>query len=120
MDTNEYHFVSKEERNWATIAHLSALSGFVIPLGTVLGPLAVWLLKKEGYPFVDDQGKEALNFQISFLIYTIIASVLMLVLIGFALLPIVLIVEFILTIVAAIKANEGKHYRYPLTIRFVK
>jgi uncharacterized Tic20 family protein len=120
METNEYHVISKEERNWATIAHLSALSGFVVPFGTVLGPLVVWLLKKEAYPFVDDQGKEALNFQISFLIYTIVASVLMLLLIGFVLLPIVLIVEFVLTIVAAIKANEGLHYRYPLTIRFLK
>lgn len=114
------HTLSKEERTFGMLCHLAALAGYVIPLGTILGPLVVWLLKRESSPFVDDQGKEALNFQISFLIYIIISVILCLLLIGFLLLIALGIVGLILVIMAAIKAYEGESYRYPLTIRFIK
>ncbi|HET7615333.1 MAG TPA: DUF4870 domain-containing protein, partial [Bacillales bacterium] len=65
-------------------------------------------------------GKEALNFQISFTIYAIISGILMLVLIGFVLLLVIGVVWFILVIVATVRAGEGRVYRYPLTIRFIK
>ena len=71
-------------------------------------------------PFASDQGKECLNFQISMLIYIIISGILTLILIGFAFLVILYVLNIILTIIAAIKANEGVTYRYPLTMRFVK
>ena len=80
----------------------------------------VWLLKRDSSPFVDEQGKEALNFQISFLIYIIISIILCVLLIGFVLLIALGIAELILVIMAALKANEGVSYRYPLTIRFIK
>src|SRR5687768_9744196 len=73
---------AKEEQNWAMICHLAALSGFVIPLGNVLGPLVVWLIKKDTMPLVDKHGKEALNFQITVTIAMVISIVLMFVLIG--------------------------------------
>ena len=71
-------------------------------------------------PFASDQGKECLNFQISMLIYVIISAILTLILIGFAFLVILYVMNIILTIIAAIKANEGVTYRYPLTMRFIK
>jgi uncharacterized Tic20 family protein len=112
---------NKDARTWATVCHLSALSTFVgVPLGNVLGPLVVWLLKRNDYPFVDDQGKEALNFQISMTLYGIIAGILVILLVGIALLALVAVADFILVIVASMKANDGERYRYPFTIRLIR
>lgn len=109
---------TQEARTWAMVCHILGLAGLLgIPFGNILGPLVVWLLKKEQFAFVNEQGKEALNFQITMLIYGIVAGILCFVLIGFLLLPIVLIAWLVLTIVAAIKAKDGVHYRYPFTIR---
>ncbi|TXH10386.1 MAG: DUF4870 domain-containing protein [Gammaproteobacteria bacterium] len=101
-------------------AHLASLVGIVIPLGTILGPLVVWLVKKDTMPFVDDQGKEAVNFNITVLIAVIVSGLLTLVLIGFVLLFAVGIAWLVLTIMAAMKANEGAAYRYPFTLRLIK
>ena len=112
---------NKDARTWATVCHLSALSAFVgIPLGNILGPLVVWLLKRNDHPFVDDQGKEALNFQISMTIYGIVAGVLVILLVGIALLALVAVADFILVIIASMKANDGERYRYPFTIRLIQ
>jgi uncharacterized protein len=112
--------LSSTERNWAMACHLSALCGYVIPLGWILGPLVVWLIKREEFEFVDDQGKEALNFQISVLIYGIVSAILCLLLIGFLLLFALAIFHLVMVIVASVKASSGIRYRYPLTIRFLK
>jgi uncharacterized Tic20 family protein len=109
----------KQERTWGMLCHLSALGVFVFPLGNVIGPLIVWLVKKEESPFVDDQGKESLNFQISFTIYCLVASILILVAIGVILLIALGIAFLILVIIASIKANEGEEFRYPLTLRLI-
>ena len=109
----------KDQRMWAMLCHLSALAGFIIPLGNVIGPLVIWMLKKDDYPIVGGQGKESLNFQISMTIYIIVSLVLIIVLIGIALLILLGIFELIVIIIASIKANEGVKYRYPLTIRFI-
>ncbi|XHR28181.1 MAG: DUF4870 domain-containing protein [Chthoniobacteraceae bacterium] len=112
---------SKEERTWAMVAHLSALSGhFIPPVGQILGPLVVWILKRDEYPLVNDQAKEALNAQISFTIYFIISVLLMPILIGFALFGIVWLADLVLIIIAAVAANEGKRYRYPFIFRWIK
>lgn len=111
---------SADEKTWGMFAHLAALAGFIIPFGNIIGPLVVWLIKKDEMPFVDDQGKEALNFQITVLIAVLICIVLMLVLIGFLLLPIVGIAALVMIIIAAIKANEGTAYRYPFALRLIK
>lgn len=76
-------------------------------------------MKKDESRFVDHHGKEAINFQISVTIYTFIAAISIIVLLGIVLLPAVLIFDLVLTIIAAIKANDGAYYRYPLTIRLV-
>lgn len=110
-----------EERSGGMLCHLASFAGFLgIPFGSILGPMLVWMTKKDKSPFVDDQGKEALNFQISIHIYLIISLVLIFVLIGLVLLPAVALFDVILTIIAAVKANNGERYRYPLTIRFIK
>jgi uncharacterized Tic20 family protein len=107
-------------RTWCVACHLSALAGFVIPaFGHILGPLIVWLIKRGDSSEIDAHGKEALNFQISMLIYNIVAGLLCLVLIGFALLAILHILNVVFVIIAALKTGEGQIYRYPLTIRLV-
>ncbi|MFA5684440.1 MAG: DUF4870 domain-containing protein [Lysobacteraceae bacterium] len=111
---------SAESRQWAMFAHLSALIGFLIPFGNVLGPLVIWQIKKNEMAFVDDQGKEALNFQITVLIAVVACLVLSVVLIGFLLLPLVGIAALVFTIIGGIKANNGETYRYPFTLRLVK
>nr|WP_317270998.1 DUF4870 domain-containing protein [Arthrospira sp. PLM2.Bin9] len=118
--TNRRNQIDQESRTWGMIAHLSSFVGYVIPVANIVGPLVIWLLKKDEMPFVEDQAKEALNFQISILIYLCVSIVLILFLIGIPLLFAVLVFDLIFTIVAASKANEGIRYRYPLTLRFIK
>jgi len=121
IDTEPSIAQTYDERLWGMLTHLVALSGFIVPpLGFVLGPLIIWLIKKDQYPFVNDQGKESLNFQISMMIYMAVSVLMFLILIGFITLFILIVMEFILVIVASVAANEGKPYRYPMTIRFIK
>ncbi len=113
--------VSKEEQNWAMVCHLSALAGFVVPFGNILGPLFVWLIKRGEIPLVDTHGKEALNFQITVFGAIIIAAISMVILIGFILLPLVGLAALILTIMAAVKVSGGQtDYKYPFAIRLIK
>jgi len=123
--------VSAEERQWAMFAHLSALAGGLLTSavggwGFFIGPLVIWLMKKDTMPFVDDQAKEALNFNITvsaIFLALLLLSVLTLG-IGFLVtLPIMAIVgigALVLVVMAAMKANNGERYRYPLTIRLIK
>lgn len=91
---------------------------FGIP--AVIGPVIVWAIKKQDDPFVDFHGKEAVNFNISFLIYAVVSAILILLLVGVILLPVVLLTWFVLVIVGAVKAGAGEYYRYPFTIRWVQ
>jgi uncharacterized Tic20 family protein len=100
--------------------HLAAFCTLIIPFGNLLGPLLLWQLKKDADPFIDAQGKEALNFQITVTLAAVISFMLMLVVIGFALLILVGVGALILTIIAGVKANEGVAYRYPFTWRLIK
>lgn len=110
---------SAEERQWAMFAHLSALVGVIIPLGSIIGPLVVWLIKKDTMPFVNDQGKEALNFNITVAIAAIVGWILCFILIGFLVLAVLAIAWLVFVIIATIKANEGTTYRYPFTLRLI-
>lgn len=105
---------------WEVLCHVSALAGYIIPFGNIIGPLVVWLMKKAESAEVDYHGKEALNFQISVAIYAIIGLLLVLVVIGIPLLIALGIANIVFMIIAAIKASNGERYRYPCTIRFVK
>ena len=114
-----------DERTWAMLGHLSAFSAFITGIGCVLGPLIVWLVKRDTMPFAGEQAKEALNFNITVIIAAVGLWVLTILTLGIGLLltvplGLVLFVGWIvLTIIAAVKANAGEHYRYPLTIRLV-
>lgn len=110
---------SAEQRQWAFFAHLSALAGLVFPFGNIIGPLIIWQIKKEQMAFVADQAKEALNFQITVTIALLVSFVLFIVVIGLLLAPIIGIAALVLTIIAAVKANNGEQYRYPFTLRLV-
>jgi len=111
---------TREERTMAMWCHLLALSGFVIPFGSIIGPLVLWLIKRKESPYIDAQGKEAVNFQISIFIYMIASAILILVAVGFLPMFAVGIFALVYTIIAAEKANNGEDFRYPVTIRFIK
>ena len=120
-----------QARNWALGCHLAGLAGvvFQVPFAGIIAPLVIWLIKKDDHPFVDDQGKEALNFQITVAIALVgtglIGSVVTFLTLGFAacvFFPLwfgIWIGNIILCIVAAIRANSGETYRYPMALRFI-
>lgn len=108
------------EKQWVLLSHLSGFAGFIFPFGNVLGPLLIWLLKRDKSMAVEEHSKEALNFQISMSIYILIASALIIAFIGVILLPVIIIVQIFLMIKAALQADRGQFYTYPITFRFIK
>jgi len=112
---------SSDERTWAMLCHLTALCAFVgIPLGHIIGPLVVWLLKKNEMPLVDAQGKKSLNFQITMSIAAAVAFLTVFVLVGVVLLPAVIIFDLICVIIASVKTSNAQEWDYPLSIVFIK
>lgn len=108
-------------RTWTAFCHASALLGVFLHFpGHLLPPLIIWLAKRGDSPEIDAHGKEAVNFQISMLIYNVVAALFCLVLIGFVFLVVLWILNAVLVIIAAIQASEGKFFRYPMTIRFIQ
>ncbi len=104
----------RDARTWASLAHLTGL------ITSFIGPLVIWALYRDRYPFVDDQAREAMNFQISILIYLCAAALLWFLvvpLLAFAIIP---ILDLVFVVTAAMNASNGVAYRYPLTIRFVQ
>ncbi len=112
--------LTQDDKTMGMLCHLAGLAGFIFPFGSIIGPLVVWLMKKDQSPFIDDQGKEALNFQLTMLIGYLVSLVLFLVVIGIFLLFGLALFSLIMVIVAAIKANEGQTFRYPFNFRFIK
>ena len=104
--------LSAEIRNMAVLCHILGLVG-------IIGPLLVWFLTREKHKFIDDCGKEAVNYQISMTIYFMIAGVLCVILIGIPLLLALWITNIVLVIIAALKASKGERYRYPIALRFI-
>ena len=107
-----------DERMWAMFCHLGTLVTW-FPFANVIIPMTIWLVKKETSPLVNDQGKEALNFQISMLIGYAICVPLCFVLIGIPAIFALFLYHVVFSIVAAIKSNEGRAYRYPYTLRLI-
>ncbi|MEZ5196761.1 MAG: DUF4870 domain-containing protein [Bacteroidales bacterium] len=110
----------KDERMWGMFCHLSAFAGYIVPFGSIIGPLVVWVLKKNESVFVDEQGKEALNFQITITLFKLLSIPFWLVFIGILIFAALVIFNIIMVIIASIKANNGESFRYPLSIRFIK
>jgi len=118
---------SAEERQWGMFGHLASLTGlFTGGVGNIVGPLIIWLVKKDTMPFAADQAREALNFNITLLLLGVVMFVITLVTFGIGAIltvPLGIIIGLAwlaLTIIAAMKANEGVAYRYPFAIRLVK
>ena len=109
---------------WAMMCHLSSFAGILIPVSFInlIVPCIVWLTKRDDHPFIDDNGREVLNFQISIALYGLIAWFLCFTVIGLViglpLLFVIWIVDIVLTIKAAMRARDGYFYEYPMTIRF--
>jgi uncharacterized Tic20 family protein len=108
-----------EERKWAMFAHIGTFSSMFVPLGNIIAPIVIWQLKKNESPFVVEQAKESLNFQITLIIYCIISFLLVFIVIGFFLIFALILFSLITVIVAGVKANDGEHYRYPMTLRLI-
>lgn len=110
---------SKEEKDWVTGVHAAALIGYVFPMAWVLGPLVIWLAKKDEMPALDVHGRDVLNFQLSMVIYMAIASILIFVFIGIPALVVLGIVQLVATILGIIKASQGERFKYPWSLNIL-
>ena len=120
-DTDSIQAIPNDARMWAMACHLMALTGLLgNGIGFLLGPLVMWLIKREDHPFINAQGKEAINFQITMLLAMLVCVPLIFVVIGLLLLPILAIVNVVFTIIAGVKAANGEPYRYPISLRLIK
>jgi len=117
---DQINYINHEEQNFSMFCHLSALAGYIIPFGNIIGPLIIWSMKKDIYPEVDRQGKDSLNFQISMILWVIVAAFFILLVIGIFALIALGILHLIMIVVASVKSNNGERFRYPLTIEFIK
>lgn len=111
---------SAEEKQMGMFCHLSSFAGYVIPFGNIFGPLVLWLMKRETMPFVESEGKESVNFQISMTIYMLVSAVLMFFCIGLPMLIGFAIFDIIVVVMACIESSKGNAYKYPLCIRFIQ
>jgi hypothetical protein len=111
--------LTSEERNFSVAAHLGAFAFFLFPLGNIVAPLLLWLFKRRDSRFIEQHALEALNFQISMTLYGLAASLLILIVIGFALLAVLTAIDLGLAIFAALHASRGELYRYPFTLRLI-
>jgi uncharacterized Tic20 family protein len=118
MDENRV--LSETERNWAMICHLSAFAGFFFPFGGIIGPLICWLSKKDESAWVSVNGRNSLNFQLSMLLYIVLAIPLCFIIIGIPIVMILGTLKVICIIIASVKAAKGELFRYPLVIPFIQ
>jgi uncharacterized Tic20 family protein len=118
--TNKNELSQSSVTTSAMLCHLSTFAGFLIPFGGVLGPLIMWLIKRDEHPFINRHGIAALNFHLSMAIYYFVSFLLAFVIIGFFFLMILALLDLIFTIIACIKASNGDEYSYPLALPFIK
>ena len=119
-DFDRETMTSSDERMWSILVHAAAFAGVLVPFGMILGPFIVWIIKKPESLLVDRHGRAALNFQISMLIYYIVAGILVFVAIGLLLLIVLVIFWFVMVLVATIRAADGRDPGYVLSIEFLK
>jgi len=112
--------LTQSERTWAMLIHLSGYAGYVLGPPAIFLTLILWLSKRDASGFIDDHGREAMNYSISIWLYSIIASVLIFVFIGCLILPVLLVFDLIIVLVAAVRASNGDYFRYPITIRLIR
>jgi len=117
---NEIRELSETERNWAMLCHLSGFAGFFFPFGGIIGPLICWLSRKDESEWVNENGKSSMNFQLSVLLYIILAIPLCFILIGIPIIIFIGTLKVICIIIASVKAAKGERFKYPLSIPFIQ
>jgi len=116
----ENKVLTESERNWAMFCHLSAFAGFFFPFGGIIGPLVCWLSRKDESVWVYINGRNSLNFQLSILLYIVLALPLCLIIIGIPIVAILGTLKVICIIIASVKAARGEPFKYPLVIPFIQ
>jgi uncharacterized protein len=116
----EKRVLSETERNWSMFCHLSAFAGFFFPLGGIIGPLICWLSRKDESEWINLNGRNSLNFQLSMLLYIVLAVPLCLILVGIPIVIMLGILKVICIIIASIKSSKGELFRYPILIPFIQ
>ncbi len=116
----ENRLLSETERNWSMLCHLSSFAGFFFPFGGVLGPLICWLSRKDDSQWVNVNGRNSLNFQLSILLYIVLAIPLCFIIVGIPIIFVLGTLKVICVIIASIKASKGELFRYPLVIPFIQ
>jgi hypothetical protein len=112
--------LSETERNWAMLCHLSAFAGFFFPFGGILGPLICWLSRKDDSVWIDENGKAAMNFHLSILLYMVLMIPLCFIIIGIPLIAFLGVLKVICIVIASIKAARGERFKYPISIPFIQ
>lgn len=116
----ENRVLSETERNWSMLCHLSAFAGFFFPFGGIIGPLICWLTRRDESAWVNVNGRNSLNFQLSILLYIVLVSPLCFIIIGFPLIGMLITLKVICVIIASVKAPKGELFKYPLMIPFIQ
>ena len=116
----EIRELSETERNWAMLCHLSAFAGYFFPFGGIIGPLICWLTRKDESQWVDQNGKQSMNFQLSITLYMVLAIPLCFILIGIPIVIFLGFLEVICIIIASVKAAKGEEFKYPISIPFIQ
>jgi uncharacterized Tic20 family protein len=116
----EIRELSESERTWAMLCHLSAFAGFFFPFGGIIGPLICWLSRKDESQWIDQNGKQSLNFEISILLYIVLAAPLCIIIIGIPIVIFLVFLKVICIIIASVKASKGEEFKYPVTIPFIQ
>ena len=112
--------LQRSTNQWAALLHLSLLSGCLAPLAGYVVPILIWQLKKDDLPGLDVHGRNAVNWIISSLVYAVVSGLLIFFVIGIPLLLAVVVCGIVFPIIAAVKANQGEVWKYPLTIEFIQ
>jgi uncharacterized Tic20 family protein len=116
----EIRELSESERNWAMLCHLSSFAGYFFPFGGILGPLICWLSRKDESQWVNFNGKQAMNFQLSILLYMVLSIPLCFIIVGIPILVFLGLLEVICVVIASVKASKGEEFRYPISIPFIQ
>jgi len=116
----EIRELSETERNWAMFCHLAAFACFFFPFGGIIGPLICWLSRKDESTWVNENGKSSMNFQLSMLLYFVLALPLCLILIGLPIIAVIGTLKIVCIIIASVKASKGEEFKYPLAIPFIQ
>jgi uncharacterized Tic20 family protein len=116
----ENRVLTETERNWAMLCHLSAFACFFFPFGGIIGPLICWLSRKDESEWVNINGRNSLNFQLSILLYIVLSIPLCFIIIGIPIIIILSMLKVICIIIASVKAPKGELFRYPLAIPFLQ